>query len=108
MPEIELKIKSRDIETLIKIIEENVPGGDTDIVKRAYDFAFLHHKDQKRFSGEPYIIHPLEIAIILATLKLDTTTITAALLHDIVEDTGITLDTIKQLSGKISLFSLTV
>lgn len=100
VPEIELKIKSRDIETLIKIIEENVPNADTEIVKRAYDFAFLHHRDQKRFSGEPYIIHPLEIAIILATLKLDTTTITAALLHDIVEDTGITLDTIKQLFGE--------
>jgi GTP pyrophosphokinase len=100
MPEIELKIKSRDIETLIKFIEENVPGADTDIVRRAYDFAYLHHKDQKRFSGEPYIIHPLEIAIILATLKLDTTTITAALLHDIVEDTGITLETIRELFGE--------
>lgn len=100
MPEIELKIKSRDIETLIKFIEENVPGADTDIVRRAYDFAYLHHKDQKRFSGEPYIIHPLEIAIILATLKLDTTTITAALLHDVVEDTGITLETIRELFGE--------
>ncbi len=100
MPEIELKIKSRDIDTLTSLIAANsIPNADLDLVRRAYNFAYEAHKDQQRLSGEPYIIHPLEIAIILSNLKLDTTTISAALLHDIVEDTGITLDDIRRLFG---------
>lgn len=100
-PEIELRIKSRDIDTLIETIQANgIPDADYDSVRRAYTFAYESHRDQLRLSGEPYIIHPLEIAIILANLKLDTTTISAALLHDIVEDTGITLDDIRRMFGE--------
>jgi GTP diphosphokinase / guanosine-3',5'-bis(diphosphate) 3'-diphosphatase len=95
MPEFDLKIRSRDIETLISKIIENNPEADIDIVKKAYDFASAAHSGQKRLSGEPYIVHPLEVAIILAMLKLDTTTISAALLHDVVEDTGNTLEILK-------------
>ncbi len=95
MPEFELKIRSRDIETLINQIKSNDPDSDIDLIKRAYDFASEAHKDQPRLSGEPFIIHPLEVALILAMLKLDTTTIAAALLHDVVEDTKITIDTLK-------------
>jgi GTP pyrophosphokinase len=95
MPEFDLKIRSRDIETLIGKIIENNPEADIDIVKKAYDFASTAHSGQMRLSGEPYIVHPLEVAIILAMLKLDTTTISAALLHDVVEDTGNTLEILK-------------
>ena len=62
----------------------------------AYQFAEESHRDQKRLSGEPYIIHPLEVGIILAQLRMDTTTICAALLHDVVEDTGTTLEVISK------------
>ena len=81
---------------LINAILENNANADTDIIEKAYNFALKAHSGQKRFSGEPYITHPLEVGIILADLKLDTTTITAALLHDTVEDTGITLEDIEK------------
>ncbi len=97
MSDMPLKIKSRDLDTLIGIILENNPKADVDIVRRAYEYAFNAHRDQKRLSGEPYIIHPLEVAIILAQLRLDTTTITAALLHDVVEDTTVSLEILTNL-----------
>ena len=75
MPDLDFKIRSRDINRLIEIILEHNPMADVDIIKRAYDYANESHKDQLRLSGEPYIIHPLEVSIILADLKLDTTTI---------------------------------
>ncbi len=83
----EFKIRRRDIETLIELIRDNDSDADIAIVKKAYEVALAAHEGQKRLSGEPYIIHPLEVAITLANLKLDTTTITAALLHDVIEDT---------------------
>ena len=100
MPEIELKIKSRDINTLIKLIRENVKDADISLIERVYEYTDKKHLDQLRLSGEPYIIHPLEVGIILAGLKLDTTTIAAAILHDVVEDTGTTLDEIRKLFGE--------
>ena len=96
MAEIDLKIKSRDLDTLINIITSIIPDADIDLIKKAYAFAYAHHQNQFRLSGEPYITHPLEVAIILANLKLDTTTIAAAMLHDVVEDTEITLEVIKK------------
>lgn len=65
---------------------------DIEMVGRAYDMAFEAHKDQKRKSGEPYIIHPICVAIILAELELDWETIIAGLLHDVVEDTDVTYE----------------
>lgn len=100
MVDIELKIKNRDIDTLIDTIKKNVQNPDLDLVRRAYLFAEEAHKKQRRLSGEPYIIHPLEVAIILANMSLDTSTITAALLHDVVEDTENTLEQIEKLFGK--------
>lgn len=93
---INLKIRSRDIQTLLDIIRENNPDENLTLVLKAYETAERAHENQTRLSGEPYIIHPLEVAIILAKLKLDTATIAAALLHDTVEDTGITLDVISR------------
>ncbi len=100
MVDIELKIKSRDIETLIDAIKKNVLNPDIELVRKAYLFAEESHKKQQRLSGEPYIIHPLEVAIILANMGMDTSTITAALLHDVVEDTENTLEEIEKLFGK--------
>ncbi|NLV68066.1 MAG: bifunctional (p)ppGpp synthetase/guanosine-3',5'-bis(diphosphate) 3'-pyrophosphohydrolase [Spirochaetes bacterium] len=89
------KIRRRDIETLVDLILRNNPDADVDIVKKAYETAKSAHEGQSRLSGEPYIIHPLEVAITLALLKLDTTTICAALLHDVVEDTQYSVDYLK-------------
>jgi len=96
MSDIDFKIRSRDIDTLLAQIESYNPGADLDIVRRAYEFAEKSHRGQKRLSGEPYIIHPLEVAINLTQLHMDETSICAALLHDVVEDTGATLDFISE------------
>ena len=79
-------------EDLIKTIRRYHPSDDISMVEKAYRVAAEAHKDQKRKSGEPYIIHPLCVAIILADLEMDKETIAAGLLHDVVEDTVMTLD----------------
>ena len=71
-----------------------------DMVDKAYNLAFEAHKEQKRDSGEPYIIHPIEVATILAELGMDTSTIVAGLLHDVIEDTEYTYDDIKKIFGE--------
>ena len=73
-------------EKLINTIREYHPSTDLSMVEKAYKLARDAHKDQKRKSGEPYIIHPLCVAIILAELELDKETIVAGILHDVVED----------------------
>ncbi|GAB4221145.1 MAG: bifunctional (p)ppGpp synthetase/guanosine-3',5'-bis(diphosphate) 3'-pyrophosphohydrolase [Spirochaetota bacterium] len=100
MSPIDLKIKSRDIDTLISVIKENNPEIHIENIRKAYEIANEAHKDQQRLSGEPYIVHPMEVAIILANLKMDETTIIAALLHDVVEDTPINLDKVRELFGE--------
>jgi guanosine-3',5'-bis(diphosphate) 3'-pyrophosphohydrolase len=76
----------RFIELMDKV-RRNRPGDDLDLLRRAYDFAAEQHKAQVRLSGEPYLSHPVEVAHVLANMKLDVTSICAALLHDVVEDT---------------------
>ena len=73
-------------------MRKNRPGDDFTLLRRAYDFAAEHHKGQIRLSGEPYLSHPLEVAHTLADMKLDVTSLCAALLHDVVEDTKVTLE----------------
>lgn len=80
------------IEKLIEKINNNCHNVDIDFIHKAYTFSLNAHKDQKRESGEPYIIHPLEVACILAELGLDTSTIAAGLLHDVIEDTEYTYE----------------
>lgn len=76
---------------------------DQDLLKRAYAYAELHHRGQKRSSGEDYIIHPVAVAEILAGLQLDSMTLAAALLHDVVEDTKVTDEELaKQFGGEIA------
>ena len=78
------------IEDIIKKQKENYPKSNVDLIKKAYEFASKYHKGQCRKSGEPYMIHPLNVAYILAGLELDDETLCAALLHDVVEDTPVT------------------
>ncbi|PIQ77270.1 (p)ppGpp synthetase [Candidatus Peregrinibacteria bacterium CG11_big_fil_rev_8_21_14_0_20_46_8] len=90
------------METLYSIIasaKSYLPTLDEDRVIRAYEFAAEAHKDQKRFSGEPYIIHPLEVAQLLLEYHPDENTIIGALLHDVAEDTPVTLDEIEEAFG---------
>jgi GTP pyrophosphokinase len=75
---------------LLATIHENRPGDDLEIIRNAWAFCLQQHEGQKRASGEPYIIHPLEVAQVLAELKMDSTAIAAGLLHDAVEDTDVT------------------
>lgn len=77
----------RDFRHLLDTAEERTNNPDLPLIKRAFRFANRAHRDQKRLSGEPYIIHPLAVAQILAEQSMDSTTIAAALLHDVVEDT---------------------
>ncbi len=85
---------------LIDQVNTYHPSDDISLIEKAYSIAFKAHKDQKRRSGEPYIIHPVSVAIILAELELDKETIVAGILHDVVEDTVLTLDEITQMFGE--------
>lgn len=82
---------------LIEKINKYHPSNDLSMVRRAYDLARKAHGDQVRKSGEPYIIHPLCVAIILAELELDIESIVAGLLHDVVEDTAYSLEDIEEM-----------
>ena len=89
---------------LIRSIRKYHPSDDITMVKKAYIIAREAHKDQKRKSGEPYIIHPLCVAIILAELELDKESIVAGILHDVVEDTVMTLeDLTKEFGEEVAL-----
>ncbi|MFZ5633875.1 MAG: RelA/SpoT family protein [Bacillota bacterium] len=81
-----------------KLIHYN-PGADLSLLRRAYNFAEEAHRGQLRISGEEYITHPLSVAIILSELEMDLETLLAGLLHDVVEDTGATLDQIRKEFG---------
>ncbi len=87
------------IEDVIDKVQNNRPGADIDLIRRAYLFSALHHRGQTRASGEPYLVHPLEVAEILADMRLDETSVSTGLLHDVVEDTLVDLDTIKSYFG---------
>jgi len=76
------------------------PKANLDLIKKAYQFALQAHDGQLRISGEPYITHPLAVSLILANLGLDDTTIAAALLHDVVEDTKVDLKEIRETFGE--------
>lgn len=81
---------------LISSVRKYHPSADISLIQKAYDSAYRAHEGQKRKSGEPYIIHPLCVAIILADLELDKETIVAGLLHDAVEDTWMTVEEVTQ------------
>jgi GTP pyrophosphokinase len=87
------------IEDIIEKVGRNRPNPDVELIRRAYLFSAMHHRGQKRASGEPYLVHPLEVADILADMRLDEVSVSTGLLHDVVEDTLVDLDTIKSYFG---------
>ncbi|MCA1589138.1 MAG: HD domain-containing protein [Acidobacteria bacterium] len=87
------------IEDVIKKVERNRPNADVDLIRRAYLFSALHHRGQTRASGEPYLVHPLEVSDILADMRLDEVSVSTGLLHDVVEDTLVDLNTLKSYFG---------
>jgi len=86
----------KSLENLIYKIKQYNSGFDVDLLKKAYYFSYEAHDDQLRKSGEPYFEHPLEVAKILVDLRLDVNTICGGLLHDVAEDTGITLEEVEE------------
>lgn len=89
---------------LIEAIKTYHPSTDFSMIEKAYRIAYEAHKDQRRKSGEPYIIHPLCVGIILAELELDKETIVAGLLHDVIEDTVLTVEGVtKEFGAEVAL-----
>ena len=88
------------LDDLLSIVASYQPAENVEIIKRAYEFGEKAHEGQVRRSGEPYIFHPLGVAIILAELRLDLATVATGLLHDTVEDTQATLEDIKKNFGE--------
>lgn len=84
------EVQNKTIEDIISLVKQKKRWADTKIILKAYNYAKENHGSQCRKSGEPYIIHPLQVAYILADIGLDESTICAALLHDVVEDTEVT------------------
>jgi len=85
---------------LMKRMQESRPQDDLTIVKKAYDYSLKHHDGQTRASGEPYLVHPLEVALVLAEMKMDPVAVAAGLLHDSVEDTSVTIQDIRTEFGE--------
>jgi GTP diphosphokinase / guanosine-3',5'-bis(diphosphate) 3'-diphosphatase len=83
------------IEDVIDKVGANHPHADVDVIRRAYLFSAMHHRGQKRASGEPYLVHPLAVANIIADMRLDEVSVSTGLLHDVVEDTLIDLETLR-------------
>jgi guanosine-3',5'-bis(diphosphate) 3'-pyrophosphohydrolase len=87
------------IEDICEKVRQNHPQADLNMLRRAYLFSAREHKGQKRASGESYLVHPLEVANILADMRLDAVSVSTGLLHDVVEDTLADTDTIRQYFG---------
>ena len=87
------------LEDIVERLQSNNPEADVDLVRRAYIFSARAHQGQTRLSGESYLIHPLDVAKILAELKLDAATVAAGILHDTIEDTTSTTEEIQSLFG---------
>ncbi|MBA3712790.1 MAG: bifunctional (p)ppGpp synthetase/guanosine-3',5'-bis(diphosphate) 3'-pyrophosphohydrolase [Pyrinomonadaceae bacterium] len=87
------------IEEIVEKVSRHHPQADLDLLRRAYFFSAREHKGQTRASGEPYLVHPLEVANILAEMRLDEVSVATGLLHDVVEDTLVDLETIRQYFG---------
>src|SRR6516165_3332120 len=85
---------------LMKRMQANRPTDDLELVKKAYDYSLHVHSGQTRASGEPYLVHPLEVALVLAEMKMDPVAVAAGLLHDSVEDTSVTIVDIRKEFGE--------
>src|SRR5579859_2471805 len=94
-PVVDQAVIDRRFESLLRLVQVNRPTEDIGLIRKSWEFCVQHHKGQMRASGEPYIIHPLEVAEVLAEMKMDATAIAAGLLHDAVEDTPATSEQIE-------------
>jgi GTP diphosphokinase / guanosine-3',5'-bis(diphosphate) 3'-diphosphatase len=88
-----------NLQDLIGRVQAYNPAADVALLERAYEFSAAVHKGQRRASGEPYLTHPMEVAGIIADLKLDVPSVATGLLHDTVEDTLTTLPEVERLFG---------
>ncbi len=87
------------LDDILKQVASYIPDADLEPIKKAYEFSARSHQGQNRRSGEPYLIHPMEVAMILASMRLDVATVATGLLHDTVEDTVATLEELEELFG---------
>jgi guanosine-3',5'-bis(diphosphate) 3'-pyrophosphohydrolase len=85
---------------LLRRMRENRPADNPELVRKAYEFSQKHHAGQTRASGEPYLVHPLGVALVLAEMKMDPVAVAAGLLHDSVEDTSVTIVDIRKEFGE--------
>ena len=88
------------LEILLERVAGYLPGLDTEVLRRAYALSAQAHEGQRRLTGEPFITHPLSVALLLTELEMDAPTLAAALLHDVVEDTGISLSQLEEQFGE--------
>jgi len=95
-----LEEESKTLEEYLRLLLERYPE-QSEVIKKAYEFAKERHGEQRRKTGEPYVIHPLKVALILSDLGMDSQTIVAALLHDLIEDTETTYEEIKEEFGQV-------
>jgi GTP diphosphokinase / guanosine-3',5'-bis(diphosphate) 3'-diphosphatase len=86
-------------EDIYEKVQKHHPGADLELLRKAYIFSAIEHKGQTRASGEPYLIHPLEVANVLAEMKLDPACVAVGLLHDVLEDTLTTPERIQEYFG---------
>src|SRR5206468_9031134 len=91
--------KRPTLDALLRLVRGYNPNIDVEPLRKAYAYAEEAHKGQRRSTGEPYITHPLNVALILAEMRLDTETLQAALLHDVIEDTSVTYEDVNRLFG---------
>src|SRR5438445_13795610 len=96
----ELKLLNARFQQLLAKVAENRPSDDLEIIRKAYDFSLKHHQGQTRASGEPYLIHPLEVSMVLADMKLDSTAIAAGVLHDAIDATAVTHEDVRREFGE--------
>ena len=94
------EITEEKFRKLLATVKANRPSDDPAIIRKAWLYGMEHHEGQLRASGEPYVMHPLEVAQVLAEMKLDSTAIAAGLLHDAVEDTPVTTEDITERFGE--------
>jgi GTP pyrophosphokinase len=85
---------------LMRMVRDNRPSDDLEIIRKAYEFSQKYHAGQTRASGKPYLVHPLEVALVLAEMKMDPVAVAAGLLHDSVEDTSVTIVDIRKEFGE--------
>src|SRR5215813_13733513 len=94
------KLLNVKFQQLLAKVAENRPQDDLEIIRKAFDFSLIHHAGQTRASGEPFLVHPLEVALVLADMKLDSIAIAAGLLHDAIEDTPVTHEDVRREFGE--------